>query len=173
MKLNSAMEPFILHWGEMGSRWGVSRSVAQVHALLYLAGQPMHADEITATLSIARSNVSMCLKELQGWGLIELSHVMGDRRDHDTAEKDVWEMMTLIVDGRKEREIDPLLHTLARCRDEAAADKSIDPAVAERIADMHDFIIDLSGWYLQVRKIPRPVVRKLMAMGAKVARLVK
>ena len=89
MKLSASMERFILHWGEMGSRWGVSRSVAQVHALLYLTSDPLHADEITDTLSIARSNVSMCLKELQGWGLVEMTHVMGDRRDHFKAEQDV------------------------------------------------------------------------------------
>ena len=170
MKLNGAMEQFILHWGEMGSRWGVSRSVAQVHALLYLASEPLHADEITETLSIARSNVSMCLKELQGWRLIELTHVLGDRRDHFTAEKDVWEMMTRIVEGRKEREIDPLLQTLVRCRDEAAADKTIDPGVAERIAAMHDFVTNMTDWYQQVSRIPRPVLRKLMAMGARVAK---
>ncbi len=170
MKLSSAMEQFILHWGEMGSRWGVSRSVAQVHALLYLTSDPMHADEITETLSIARSNVSMCLRELQGWGLVEMTHVLGDRRDHFSAEKDVWQMMTLIVEGRKEREIDPLLQTLVRCRDEAANDKEIDPAVAERISAMHDFVTDMVTWYQQVSRIPRPVIRKLMAMGAKVAR---
>lgn len=170
MKLSSAMEQFILHWGEMGSRWGVSRSVAQVHALLYLASDPMHADEITETLSIARSNVSMCLRELQGWGLVEMTHVLGDRRDHFTAEKDVWQMMTLIVEGRKEREFDPLLQTLVRCRDEAAGDKEIDPAVADRIAAMHDFVTDMTTWYQQVSRIPRPVIKKLMAMGAKVAR---
>jgi DNA-binding transcriptional regulator GbsR (MarR family) len=113
----------------------------------------------------------MCLKELQGWGLVELTHVMGDRRDHFVAEQDVWEMMTLIVEGRKVREIDPLIQTLEHCRDEAAADKSIDPDVSKRIAAMNDFVTDLSDWYVQVRKIPRPVIRKLMAMGAKVARV--
>lgn len=173
MKLSPAMERFILQWGEMGSRWGVSRSVAQVHALLYLAPGPIHADEITDTLSIARSNVSMCLKELQGWGLIELVHVMGDRRDHFVAEQDAWNLMNLIAEGRKQREIDPLVATLARCRDEAAGDSTIDPGVAQRIAAMHDFIVSMSGWYDQVKRIPRPILRKLMAMGGKVARFVK
>jgi len=172
MKLTPAMERFVLQWGEMGSRWGVSRSVAQVHALLYLSGTPLHADEIAETLSIARSNVSMCLKELQGWKLVELIHVMGDRRDHFTAEQDVWQLMNLIADGRKQREIDPLVATLARCRDEAGEDRALDPGVAQRIAAMHDFIIAMSGWYEQVKRIPRPVLRKLMAMGAKVARFV-
>lgn len=171
MKLTPAMERFVLQWGEMGSRWGVSRSVAQVHALLYLSPQPLHADAITDTLGIARSNVSMCLKELQGWGLVELIHVMGDRRDHFTAQSDVWEVMGLIAEGRKQREIDPMLATLARCRDEALADGS-DPAVARRIAAMHEFVTSMTGWYDQVKRIPRPVLRKLMAMGSRVARFV-
>ncbi len=173
MKLSPPMERFVLHWGEMGSRWGVSRSVAQVHALLYLSNTPIHADEIAETLSIARSNVSMCLKELQGWGLVNLVHVLGDRRDHFSAEQDVWQMMTLIVEGRKEREFDPLLATLARCRDELSGDTATDPDAARRIAEMHDFVAGMIGWYDQVRRIPRPVIRKLMAMGARVARFVK
>ncbi|MBT5432431.1 MAG: MarR family transcriptional regulator [Alphaproteobacteria bacterium] len=172
MKLTPTMERFILHWGEMGSRWGVSRSVAQVHALLYMAKEPLHADDITDTLSIARSNVSMCLKELQGWGLVEMVHAMGDRRDHFTAEKDVWELMTRIVAGRKEREFDPLLATLQRCRDEAMADDGTDKETAQRIEEMHDFVRDMTSWYDQVRKLPRPVIAKLMSMGAKVARFV-
>jgi DNA-binding transcriptional regulator GbsR (MarR family) len=172
MKLSASMERFILHWGEMGSRWGVSRSVAQVHALLYLTSEPLHADEITDTLSIARSNVSMCLKELQGWGLVGMTHVMGDRRDHFLAEQDVWELMTRIVEGRKEREFDPLLITLQRCQEEARADSTTDPAVAQRIGAMHDFVHDMTSWYDQVRKLPRPVITKLMTMGAKVARFV-
>tara|TARA_B100000686_G_C16597123_1_gene866634 strand:+ start:204 stop:677 length:474 start_codon:yes stop_codon:yes gene_type:complete len=156
----------------MGSRWGVSRSVAQVHALLYLANDPLHADEITDTLAIARSNVSMCLKDLQGWGLVEMVHVLGDRRDHFCAEQNTWEVMTLIVEGRKEREFDPLLATLQRCRDEALDDPETDGRTAKRITEMHDFVRDMTSWYDQVRKLPRPVIAKLMAMGAKVARVV-
>jgi len=170
MKLSPATERFILHWGEMGSRWGISRSVAQVHALLYLSEEPLHADQITKTLSIARSNVSMCLKELQGWGLVEMVHVLGDRRDHFRAEQDVWEVMTLIVEGRKEREFDPLMDALQRCRDEAEADSATDPGTVRRIAAMHDFVRDMTDWYEKIRKVPRPVIRKLMAMGARVAR---
>jgi DNA-binding transcriptional regulator GbsR (MarR family) len=172
MQLSPTMERFILHWGEMGSRWGVSRSVAQVHALLYLSSEPLHADDITYTLSIARSNVSMCLKELQGWGLVEMTHVMGDRRDHFKAEQDIWEVMTRIVEGRKEREFDPLLITLRRCQEEAVNDGLTDPAVAQRIGAMHDFVRDMTDWYDQVRKLPRPVIAKLMRMGAKIARFV-
>ena len=173
MKLSPAMERFVLQWGEMGSRWGVSRSVAQVHALLYLSPEPLHADAITETLSIARSNVSMCLKELQGWGLIEPVHVLGDRRDYYKAEQDAWTLMTLIAEGRKQREIDPLVATLARCRDETAADPGVDATVAGRIAAMHDFIIAMSGWYDQVNRSPRHMLRKGMAMGARAARFVK
>src|SRR5262245_15964440 len=109
MDLTPVMERFIVHWGEMGTRWGVNRSVSQIHALLYLSPRPLTAEEISDTLAIARSNVSTSLKELQAWGLVQLVHVLGDRRDHFDARKDVWEMLTLIVEERKRREID---HTL-------------------------------------------------------------
>src|SRR6476620_7537873 len=105
--LEPVMEKFILHWGEMGTRWGVNRTVAQVHALLYLSPGPMNAEEIAATLSVARSNVSTSLKELQSWGIVRVVHVMGDRRDHFESMKDVWEMFQVILEQRKRREIDP------------------------------------------------------------------
>ncbi len=109
MKLTPVTERYILHWGEMGTRWGVNRSVAQVHALLYLAPKPIPADEIAATLSIARSNVSTSLKELQGWGLVQMTHVLGDRRDHFESKKELWDLLMIIVVEGKLREIDPTL----------------------------------------------------------------
>jgi DNA-binding transcriptional regulator GbsR (MarR family) len=112
MKLTPVMEKYVLHWGEMGTRWGVNRSIAQIHALLYLSPQPLTAEEIADTLSIARSNVSTSLKELQGFGLVRMTHLLGDRRDHFESIKDNWEMLTLIIEERKRREIDP---TLTRC----------------------------------------------------------
>src|SRR5262245_34845661 len=114
-KLSDVERKFILHWGEMGTRWGVNRTVAQVHALLYLAGEPMDAERIASTLGVARSNVSTSLRELQGWGIVRLVHVMGDRRDHFESLKDVWEMFRVILRERKRREVDPTLAVLRDC----------------------------------------------------------
>src|SRR5215468_9080565 len=115
MRLTPAMSKYVVHWGEMGARWSVNRSVAQIHALLYLADRPLAADEIAETLTIARSNVSTSIKELQGWELIRLVHIAGDRRDHFEAKQDPWDMLMTIVEGRKRREIDPTLAILDDC----------------------------------------------------------
>src|SRR4051794_25409922 len=112
MTLTPIVEKFILHWGEMGTRWGINRTVAQIHALLYLSPKPLHAEEIAETLGVARSNVSTSLKELQSWGIVRLAHVMGDRRDHFESMKDVWEMFRVIMDERKKRECDPTMQLL-------------------------------------------------------------
>src|SRR3954464_10857908 len=114
MQLTEPMRRYVLHWGEMGQRWGVNRSVAQVHALLYLSDTPLVADDIVEALGVARSNVSTSLKELQSWELIRLVHVPGDRRDHFEAKHDPWDVLMTIVEGRKRREIDP---TIAMLRD--------------------------------------------------------
>ncbi len=115
MELSGVTERFVLHWGEMGSRWGVNRTVAQIHALLYITGQPLNAEDITRTLGVARSNVSNSLKELQAWNLVRAVHVRGDRRDHFETSTDVWELFRLIVAGRRQREIDPTLQALKQC----------------------------------------------------------
>lgn len=172
MQLTPVMERYILHWGEMGSRWGVNRSVAQIHGLLYLSPKPLTAEEIADTLSIARSNVSTSIKELQGWGLIQVAHIMGDRRDHFVAIKDSWAMFTTIVEERKRREIDPTLALLKQCAEEAEADRATDPEVKARIEQMLVFVDTLNRWYEDVRRLPRPVLTALVKMGAKVARLV-
>src|SRR5881628_1159381 len=112
-------QKFVLHWGEMGTRWGINRTVAQIHALLYISPRPLNAEEIAETLGVARSNVSNSLKELQGWGIVKLVHVMGDRRDHFESLKDVWEMFRIVLDERKKREIDPSLSMLQECIAEA------------------------------------------------------
>lgn len=113
--LDSVTEKFILHWGEMGTRWGVNRTVAQIHALLYLSSRPLDAEEIATTLSIARSNVSTSLRELESWGIVKAVHLLGDRREHYEAMKDVWEMARIILDERKRREIDPTVSVLRDC----------------------------------------------------------
>jgi DNA-binding transcriptional regulator GbsR (MarR family) len=172
MRLTPAMEKYILHWGEMGTRWGVNRSIAQIHALLYLSPQPLTAEEIADTLSIARSNVSTSLKELQTWGLVRLTHALGDRRDHFEALKDNWEMLMLIVEERKRREVDPTLSMLRECMLEVEEDKNADPEVKARIGRMLEFMENLTHWYNQVKSLPKPTLVTLMKMGAKVARFV-
>ena len=171
MALTPTAEKIVLHWGEMGSRWGVNRSVAQIHALLYLSDRPLPADEIADELGIARSNVSISIKELQGWGLIRLAHVMGDRRDHFESMKDVWAMFRVILDERKKRETDPTLQLLRELNVEAKKSGAAEPHVRERLADMLGFFELMTTWYEQTRKMPTPHVVKFVKMGDKVAKL--
>ena len=173
MKLTPVMEKYILHWGEMGTRWGVNRTVSQIHALLYLAPTPLAAEEITETLSVARSNVSTSLKELQNWGLIRVTHVLGDRRDHFESIKDVWEMLLIIMDERKRREIDPTLTMLRECVLESEATKdSTDPEVKARIKRVLEFLETLSTWHDQMTKLPKSTLVSMMKMGSKIAKFI-
>src|SRR5215467_9332003 len=136
-RLSPVEQKFILHWGEMGTRWGVNRTVAQVHALLFISPAPLNADDIVDTLGVARSNVSTSLKELQGWGIVKLVHVLGDKRDHFESMKDVWEMFRLVLDERKRREIDPTLLILRECIAETGGSK--DAVTRERLQNLCDF----------------------------------
>jgi DNA-binding transcriptional regulator GbsR (MarR family) len=172
MRLTPAMQKYVRHWGEMGTRWGMNRSVAQVHALLYLADAPLNAEEITETLEIARSNVSNSLKELQAWELIRLVHIPGDRRDHFEAKHDPWDMLMLIVEGRKRREIDPTVEVLREIAREAETDAATPDQARAKIKAMSTFMDQLSGWYAQMKQIPRPVLLKLMGLGARITKFV-
>lgn len=172
MKLTPIMQKYILHWGEMGTRWGVNRTVSQIHALLYLATAPLPADEITDTLSVARSNVSASLKELQNWGIVRLTHVMGDRRDHFEAVKDNWQMLMVIIEERKRRELDPTLVMLNECVDQSERDTVTDPEIKRRIRNMLEFTQTLNAWSDQMTNLPRPTLIKLMKMGSKIAKLI-
>jgi DNA-binding transcriptional regulator GbsR (MarR family) len=172
MELTPVMERYVVHWGEMGARWGVNRSVSQIHALLYLSSQPLAAEEIADTLSIARSNVSNSLKELQSWGLVQLVHVMGDRRDRFEARKDIWDIVTFIVEERKRREIDPTLTVLRQCVADAEEDRRTDPEVKQRIQQMLDFLELAANWYTELKQLPKPTLVRLMKLGAKVAKFV-
>jgi DNA-binding transcriptional regulator GbsR (MarR family) len=171
-ELPAAVERFILHWGDLGSQWGVNRSVAQIHALLYLSERPMTAEAIAETLGMARSNASTSLRELLGWKLIRRVPTLGDRRDHYEAETDLWEMVTRIAQGRKEREIDPAAAALRACLAEAEGDKRISPAARARLAEMESFIATVNRWYEQMMSVPAPKIMALMRMGSKVASLV-
>jgi DNA-binding transcriptional regulator GbsR (MarR family) len=172
MKLTSTMHRCVLHWGEMASRWGISRSVAQIHALLFLSPAPLTADDIAETLNVARSNVSVSLKELQAWDLVSVTHVLGDRRDYFQARKDIWEVLTTIVDGRKRREIDPTILVLREFAAESKQDTETPAEVKERLNSMLEFLEEMTGWYDQIRDMPRPTLLKLMRMGSRVAKAV-
>jgi DNA-binding transcriptional regulator GbsR (MarR family) len=170
-QLTPVQQKFILHWGEMGTRWGINRTVAQIHALLYIAPEPLNAEEIAETLSVARSNVSNSLKELQGWGIVKLVHAMGDKRDHFESMKDPWEMFRVVLDERKKREIDPTLTVLRDCLEEAEGDKRTDDYTRDRLAALHDFLEATTNWYMQIRRWPTNGLAKFVKMGDKARKL--
>src|SRR5579863_6097355 len=161
--LTPVQQKFILHWGEMGTRWGINRTVAQIHALLFISPHPLHAEEIVETLGVARSNVSTSLKELQGWGIVKLVHVLGDKRDHFESMKDVWEMFRVVLDERKRREIDPTLAMLEDCILEAEKDKGADKHTVERLRALQDFFRKTTGWYTHISKLPASALSKFIA----------
>ena len=171
MELTDTARRFVLHWGEMGSAWGVNRTVAQIHALLYFHGRPLNAEELAETLSVARSNVSTSLKELQGWGIVKLVHVMGDRRDHFESMKDPWEMFRVVLDERKKREIDPTLVMLRDALAELDAEKQKDAYTAERLRSLQDFFETTSAWYNQVKQWPTAAIVKFIRLGDKVLKV--
>lgn len=172
MKLTPTIEKYILHWGEMGTRWGTNRTVSQIHALLYLSPKPLPADEIAKLLSIARSNVSTSIRELQNYGVVKTTHVLGDRRDHFEATTDMWELFLQIVEERKKREIDPTLSVLRDCVLSADSDEDMDPITKERMKNVLTFMENMTNWYDQVSTIPKPKLIKLMNLGSKVAKFV-
>ncbi|HEY4367988.1 MAG TPA: MarR family transcriptional regulator [Steroidobacteraceae bacterium] len=172
LKMTPTIQRCVLHWGEMAGRWGISRSVAQIHAVLFLSPEPLIADDIAGLLGIARSNVSVSLKELQTWDLVSITHVLGDRRDYFQARKDIWDVLTTIMDQRKRREIDPTLQLLRDCAVDAKRDHETPEQIKERLATMLEFLEEMTGWYDQVRNMPRPTLLKLMRMGNRVAKVV-
>ena len=172
MKLTPVMQRYVVHWGEMGSRWGLNRSVAQIHALLYLAPEPLHADEIAETLGIARSNVSVGLKELLAWDLVQVTHTLGDRRDFFVAQRDPWEVVRLIIEGRKRRELDPTISFLKECAMELAHDTATPRHVKAQISGQLEFMESLLGWYDSIKNLPRSTLMKMMRMGQRIARII-
>ncbi len=168
MKLTPVMEKYILHWGEMGTRWGVNRTVAQIHALLYLSPSPMNAEEITATLGVARSNVSTSIKELQAWKLVKVVRLLGDRRDHFETMRDPWELFYTIMEGRKQRELDPTLSLLRECVLECDEDKQTPSETKKRMKEVLAFMETLDTWHDQIKVLPKATLQKLIKLGAKV-----
>lgn len=167
-----AIERFVVHWGEMGERWAVNRSVAQIHALLFISEKPLSAEEIADQLGLARSNVSTSLKELTTWALVKRVHVLGDRRDYFAAEADMLEMVRRIAAGRKAREIDPALAVLRSCAADAEDDPHVSAHVRKRLADMLTFTETVGRSFDEIMALPSPVLVRLIKMGGAVARLV-
>lgn len=166
MKLTPQAEQFVLHWGEMGTRWGVNRTVAQIHALLYLSPHAMHAEEIADTLNVARSNVSTSLRELQNWGLAKIVHVLGDRRDHFETPKDVWQMFQIILRERKRREVDPTLAVLqGALAEKNAADTDGD--TQQSLRALLDFFETFSACYDQLGELSPATLRQLAGLVRK------
>jgi DNA-binding transcriptional regulator GbsR (MarR family) len=171
MNLSPAVEKYVLHWGEMGTRWGTNRTVAQIQALLYLSPRPLRADEIVDSLSIARSNVSTSVRELQSYGLVKMTHMLGDRRDYFESPSDVWELFRVIIEQRKQRELNPTLSMLRTCAVEVADDKETDEITKERIRNMLEFVETTNDWYEQIQEIPTSTLKKIMKLGAKITGL--
>ena len=172
MQMSPAVQKYVLHWGEMGTRWGTNRTVAQIQALLYLSPRPLRADEIVDLLSVARSNVSTSIRELQSYGLVKMTHVLGDRRDYFESPHDVWELFRIIIEQRKQRELNPTLSMLRTCAKEVEAEKSTDEITKQRIKNMLTFVESTSEWYGKIREVPTSTLQKLMKLGAGITKFV-
>jgi DNA-binding transcriptional regulator GbsR (MarR family) len=171
MPLSPVEQKFVLHWGEMGTRWGINRTVAQVHALLFVSPQPLDAEEIANTLSAARSNVSNSLRELQGWGIVRVVHVLGDRRDHFESLKDVWEIFRVVAEERKRREIDPTLRVLQECVSEMKKSGPADPYTRERLEEMLGFLMAASGLFDELVHMPSSALKGIARLRGKLRSL--
>jgi len=172
LRLPTAVEQFVLRWGDMGGQWGVNRSVAQIQALLFLSDRPLTAEDISDQLGMARSNVSNSLKELLNWKLIRRVPVLGDRRDHFEAETDLWQMTSKVAQGRKEREIDPMVAAIREAMKDID-DPRISATVRGRLNAMHDFVNVVERWYQQMLDVPPSQIMTLIRMGSKVVGLLK
>ncbi|MCJ7432937.1 MAG: HTH domain-containing protein [Anaerolineales bacterium] len=171
MKLTQTAKKFIVHWGEMGEKWGINRTVAQIHGLLYLSPEPLNAEEIGETLSVARSTVSVGLHELESWGIIRVVHVLGDRTDRFEVKGDVYEMFRFIVDYRKRREVDPTLHMLRTSV--AELETSEDVHAREKMRTMLDLFEISDSLYQQAQKVPTKTIVRIAKMGGIVGKLLK
>ena len=159
------LDDLVIHWGEMGSKWGVSRAVAQIHALLFLSERPLHAQDISERLSLARSNVSTGIRELQNWGIVSVTHVMGDRRDYFTCSKDPWEMFQVISDRRIKTELEPTLHFLK------ALEASYGKRAPKQVSELTMFLEGGVNFYWRLRRLPRSLLKRLMKLDSRITRL--
>lgn len=172
MELTDIQRKFVLHWGEMGSMWGVNRTVSQIHALLFVHGKPIHAEELSDTLGVARSNVSNSLKELQAWNLVRVTHMLGDRRDYFETSVDVWELFRTVVRERKEREFDPTIRMLREVV--ASPDFQKESADAQdRIRSTMDLMAKLATWADEMLRLSPGTLDKVLTLGASVQKFVR
>ena len=167
MKLPPLQEEFVLHFGEMGSRWGINRTVGQIYALLFVTETPLNAEEISHRLGFSRSNVSMGLKELQAWNLVRLKHYPNDRREYFTTPSDMWEIVRILAEERKRREVDPTLSKLRELQLSHDAEES-DPYARQRIEELTRLIELLTGWYEDVRRLETERLVQLLTLGARI-----
>lgn len=172
MKLNPASEKFVLHWGEMGNKWGVNRTVAQIHALLYLIGKPMNADDIMQTLGIARSNVSSSIKELQSLNLVQTTHILGDRKEYFTTDTDVWALARIIIEERYKRELAPTAKFLEELMASPEYEQENDE-VKGRIKDTQNFVDTVATWANEMIRLSTPTLTRLLKMGATIQKFLK
>ncbi|MGV8939692.1 MAG: GbsR/MarR family transcriptional regulator [Allorhizobium sp.] len=170
MNLSPLTQSFVLHFGEMGSRWGINRTVGQIYALLYVSPEPLCADQIVEALDISRSNVSMSLRELQGWNLVVLRHIPSDRRDFFTTPGDVWQILRTLAEERKKREVDPTLSVLRELLMHEPADAR-EAHAQQRLGEMYGLIEQLTTWYDDVKQLDTDRLATLLALGAKVTKL--
>ena len=173
MNLSPAVEKYVLHWGEMGTRWGTNRTVAQIQALLYLSPRPLRADEIVDLLSVARSNVSTSIRELQSYGIVKMTHMLGDRHDYFECLSDVWALFRVILEQRKQRELNPTLSMLRGVAIEVEGEAQTDPVTKERIRNMLEFVESTSDWYEKIQGVPTPTLQKLMKLGTGITSALK
>ena len=170
--LTPLVRSFVAHFGEMGSRWGINRTVGQIYALIFISKRALNADEIAETLAFSRSNVSMGLKELQGWGLVNLRHQAGDRREYFEAPGDVWEIFRVLAQERRRREIEPTLSMLRNALLEDAVSDD-ERHAQERMREMHDLIDRLMVWFDDVEKLAPETAKQLMGMGSTVTKVLE
>lgn len=171
MNLSPLIQDFVLHFGEMGSKWGINRTVGQIYALIFVSNAPLNADDLTDKLAISRSNVSMGLKELQAWRLVRLHHVQGDRREYFTAPDDIWEIFRTVAQERRRREIDPTL-TMLRTALVQEVVTSEDLHAQDRIRQMHELFEVSTKWFDEVQSLDPTTLITLMQLGAQVSKLV-
>jgi DNA-binding transcriptional regulator GbsR (MarR family) len=172
MELSDVARKFVVHWGEMGSAWGVNRTVSQIHALLFFHGRPLHAEEIAETLGVARSNVSNSLKELLNWKLVRTTQVLGDRRDYFETSQDVWELFRTVIRERKEREFDPTIQMLDELVKQADFDKET-PDAQDRVRETLKLMQSLGSWSDEMLRLSPATLEKVLRMGASIQKFVR
>lgn len=172
MKITPVIEKYINHWGEMGLRWGTNRTVAQIQALLYLSPKPLTAEEISSLLSVVQSHVSTSLRELQNYGVVNMTHIAGDRNDYFESIHDVWELFRVIIEQRKQKELSPTLKMLNECSIEIEKENEAHQVTRERIHNMLSFVNSINNWYEKIKSISNSALQKIMTLGNAITKFV-